>query len=60
MLQPVAHLALLGLCGPASWTPLLASLGLDLASLALHRTEEAGTVEDSASKSSIRSKSEGS
>ena len=48
VLQPVAHLALLGLCGPASWTPLLASLGLDLASLALHRTEEAGTVEDEA------------
>ena len=49
LLQPVAHLALLGLCGPASWRPLLASLGLDLASLALHRTEEtAGTLEDEA------------
>ena len=45
LLQPVAHLALLGLCGPASWRPLLASLGLDLASLALHRAEEAATLE---------------
>ena len=49
VVQPVAHLALLGLCGPASWWPLLASLGLDLASLALHRTEEtAGTLEEEA------------
>jgi len=35
-LQPLAHLAAMGVCGPASWTPFLLSLAVDCSSQALH------------------------